>query len=130
MEIDKLLAAKFIREVKYLNWLANMVVAPKKNGKWRVCVNYTNLNDIYSKDNFLLPHIDQIFNATARHGMFTFLDVFFEYHQIPMFQPNEEKTIFITPQGLYCYKVMLFGLKNVDASYQRLMTKMFNSLIS
>lgn len=80
MEIEELLATKFIREVKYLNWLANIVVAPKKNGMWRVYVNYNNLNDVCSKDSFLLPQIDQIVNATAGHGMFTFLDVFFKYH--------------------------------------------------
>ena len=47
-----------------------------------------------------------------------------------MFQPDEEKTAFVTPYGLYCYKVMPFGLKNVRAIYQRLMTKIFKPLIS
>ena len=61
--------------------------------------------------------------------MHSFLDAFSRYHQIPMYPPNEEKIAFITPHGLYCYKVMSFGLKNVGATYQRLMTKIFKPLI-
>ena len=61
--------------------------------------------------------------------MVSFIDVFFGYHQIPMFQPNEENTVFVTPHGLYCYKVMPFGFKNVGATYQRLMRKFFKPLI-
>lgn len=54
-KINKLLIAEFIKEVKYPDWLANVVVVPKTLGKWRVCVDYTNLNDAYPKDNFPLP---------------------------------------------------------------------------
>lgn len=61
--------------------------------------------------------------------MLSFIDAFFGYHQILMFQPDEENTTFVTPHGLYCYKVMPFGLKNVGTTYQRLMTKIFKSLI-
>ena len=64
-EIDKLLEAKFIREVDYPDWLANVVVVPKKEGKWRVCVDYTNLNNACPKDSFPLPRIDQIVDSTA-----------------------------------------------------------------
>ena len=106
-----------------------MVVVPKKDGKWWVCVYYTNLNDSCPKDSFPLPRIDQIVDATVGNGMFSFIDAFSGYHQIPMFQSDEEKTTFVTPHGLYCYKVMPFGLKNVDATYQRLMTKIFKPLI-
>ena len=61
--------------------------------------------------------------------MLSFIDAFFGYHQIPMFQLDKEKTTFVTPHGLYCYKVMSFELKNVGATYQRLMTKIFKTLI-
>lgn len=105
------------------------MVVPKKEGKWRVCVVYTNLNDACHKDSFPLPRIDQIVDATARHEMLSFLDAFSGYHQIPMAPEDEEKTAFISPHGLYCYKVMPFGLKNVGATYQRLITNIFKPLI-
>ena len=128
-EVDNLLKAGLIREVKYPEWLANVVVVPKKGGKWRVCVDYTDLNDACPKDSFPLPRIDQIVDASVGHDMLSFLDAFSGYHQIPMYPPNVEKTSFITPHGLFCYIVMPFGLKNAGATYQRLVTKMFRSLL-
>ncbi|RVW65915.1 Retrovirus-related Pol polyprotein from transposon 17.6 [Vitis vinifera] len=78
---------------------------------------------------FSLTRIDQIVDSTSGQGMLSFLDAFSGYHQIPMSPDDEEKTAFITPHGLYCYKVMPFGLKNAGATYQRLMTKIFKPLI-
>ncbi|RVX19372.1 Transposon Ty3-I Gag-Pol polyprotein [Vitis vinifera] len=129
-EMEKLLEAGFIREVEYPEWLSNVVMVPKKGGKWRVCVDYTNLNDACPKDSFPLPRIDQIVDVTSGHEVLSFLDAFFGYHQIPMAPDDEEKTSFITPHGLCCYRVMPFGLKNARATYQRLMTKIFKPLIS
>ena len=105
------------------------MVVPKKGNKWRVCVDYTDLNDACQKDNFPLPLIDLIMDASAGHSMLSFLNAFSGYHQIPMHPPDAEKTSFITPHGLYCYNVMPFGLKNVGATYQRLVTKMFRPLL-
>ena len=109
-ELDNLLSVGFIREVKYPEWLANVVVVPKKGGKWRVCVDYTDLNEACLKDSFPLPLIDQIVVASTRHGMLSFLDVFFGNHQIPMHSPDVENTTFIMPHRLYYYSVMPFGL--------------------
>ena len=95
-EVDNLLGAGFIKEVKYLEWLANVVVVLKKEGKWCVCVDYTNLNEACSKDSFPLPCIDQIIDVVAGHGILSFLDTFFEYHQIPMHSPDLEKTTIFT----------------------------------
>ena len=128
-KVDNILKAGFIREVKYPEWLANVAVVPKKWGKWRVCVDYTDLNDACPKDNFPLPRIDHIVDASARHGMLSFLDAFSGYHQIPMHPLGIKKTYFITPHGLFCYNVMPFGLKNARATYQRLVTKMFRPLL-
>ena len=130
IEVDNLLQSRFIRAVKYPEWLANVVVVPKKGNKWRECVDYTDLNDAYPKDSFPLPRIDQIVDASAGHGILSFLDAFSGYHQIPMHPPDAEKTSFITPHGLYCYNVMPFELKNVGATYQRLVKKMFRPLLS
>ena len=110
-EVDNFLRAGFIIEVKYPEWLANVVVVPKKGGRWRVCVDYTNLNEACSKDSFPLPRIDQIVDASTEYGMLSFLDAFFGYHQIPMHLLDAEKTTFITPHGLYSYNVMPFSLK-------------------
>ena len=128
-EVHNLLHNGFIRAVKYLEWLANVVVVPKKGNKWRVCVDYTHLNEACPKNSFPLPHIDHIVDASAGHGMLSFLDAFSGYHQIPMHPLDAEKTSFITPHGLYCYNVMPFGLKNAGATYQRLVTKMFRLLL-
>ena len=94
-----------------------------------MCVDYTDLNDACPKDSFPLPRIDQIADASAGHGMLSFLDAFSGYHQIPMYLSNAEKTSFITPHGLFFYNVMPFELKNVGATYQRLVTKMFRPLL-
>ena len=103
------------------------MVVKKKNGKWRVCVDFTNLNKACPKDSFPLPKIDQMIDATAGHDWMSFLNAYRDYHQIPMSGPDQEKTAFITPQGIYCYKVMPFGLKKAGATYQWLVTKMFQA---
>lgn len=92
-------------------------------------MDYTNLNDACPKESFSLSWIDQIVDSTAEHEMLSSLDVFSGYHQIPMAIVDEEKIVFIMPHGLYYYKVMPFGLKNAEATYQRLMTKIFKPLI-
>ena len=116
-------------EVKYPKWLANVVVVPKKGGKWRVCVDYIDLNKACLKDSFPLPRIDQIVDAVAGHEILSFMDAFSRYHQIPLHPPDIEKMVFITPHGLYCYDMMPFGLKNAGANYQRLVTKIFRLLL-
>ena len=106
-----------------------MVVVPKRGGKWRVCVDYTDLNKACPKDIFPLPRIDHIVDATARHDIFSFLDAFSGYRQIPMHPLDAKKTTFIVPHELYCYNVMSFGLKNARAAYQRIVTRVFQPLI-
>nr|CAN78757.1 hypothetical protein VITISV_035650 [Vitis vinifera] len=87
------------------------------------------IREVSYPDCFPLPRIDQIVDSTSGQRMLSFLDAFSGYHQIPMSPDDEEKTAFITPHGLYYYKVMPFGLKNAGATYQRLMTKIFKPLI-
>jgi ribonuclease HI len=128
-EVEKLLTAGFIREVFYPDWLANVVMVKKANGKWRMCVDFTDLNKACPKDSFPLPRIDQLVDSTAGHRLLTFMDAFSGYNQIMMDDTDQEKTSFITSKGLFCYKVMPFGLKNAGATYQRLMNKMFHHQI-
>ena len=106
-----------------------MVVVPKKNGKWQVCLDYTNLNDACLKDTFLLPRIDQIVDATTGHEILSFLDAYSGYNQISMYSSGEAKIALITPYDMYCYKVMPFGLKNVGATYQHMISRVFELLL-
>lgn len=124
-EVDWLLGAGSIAEVRYPEWLANLVVVKKKNGKWRVCVDFTDLNKACPKDSYPLPNIDRLVESTAGNEMLTFMDAFSRYNQVMMHPNDREKTAFITDRGTYCYKVMPFGLKNAGATYQRLVNKMF-----
>ena len=107
-EVRKLLEADFIQEVYYPDWLANVVMVKKANGKWRMCVDFIDLNRACLKDSYPLPRIDTLVDSTARHELLSFVDSFSGYNQI---------------------KVMLFGLKNAGATYQRLMNKMFTHQI-
>ncbi|XP_013732945.1 uncharacterized protein LOC106436528 [Brassica napus] len=117
-EVERLLAAGSITEVRCLEWLANPVVVKKKNGKWRVCVDFTDLNKACPKDSYLLPQIDRLVESTAGNELLTFMDAFSGYNQIMMYPDDREKTAFITDRGTYCNKVMPFGLKNACATYQ------------
>ena len=103
------------------------MVVKKKTGKWRVCVDFTDLNKACPKDPFPMPKIDQLVDATVGHPRMSFLDAFQGYHQIPLATDDQEKTVFVTPIRNYHYKVMPFGLKNAGSTYQRMMTKMFES---
>ena len=121
--MNKLKQARAIKKVFYPEWLANTVVVKKKNGKWWICVDFTDLNKAYPKDSFPMPRIDQLVDATIGHPQMSFLDAFQGYHQIPLALCDQEKIAFVTPTGHYHYKVMPFGLKNAGFTYQRMMTR-------
>ena len=101
----------------------------KANGSWKMCVDFTDLNKACPKDSYPLPRIDTLVDSTTRHQLLSFIDAFSGYNQIKMGKSDQEKTSFVTSQGLFCYKVMPFGLKNAGATYQRLMNKMFSHQI-
>ena len=128
-KVAKLKQVRAIKEVFYPEWLANTVVVKKKSGKWRVCVDFMDLNKTCPKDPFPMPKIDQLVDATVGHPRMSFLDVFQGYHQIPLALDDQGKTALVTPIGNYHYKVMSFGLKNAKSTYQRMMTRMFESLL-
>jgi hypothetical protein len=108
-EIHKLLAAGFIKEVFHPEWLANPVLVRKKDGKWRMCVDYTGLNKACPKVPYPLPRIDQIVDSTAGCETLSFLNAYSGYHQIKMKESDQLMTSFITPFGMYCYTTMPFG---------------------
>ena len=124
-EVLKLQEASFIREVYYPEWLANVVMVKKASGKWRMCVDFTDLNKACPKDSYPFRRVDVLVDSTAKHQLLSFMDAFSGYNQIRMHEDDQEKTSFVTSQGLFCYRVMAFGLKNASATYQRLMNRMF-----
>ena len=81
-EVQKLIIVQFIWEVYYPDWLTNVVMVKKANGKWRMCVNFTNLNKAYPKDSYPLPRINQLVDSTAGHQLLSFMDAFSGYNQI------------------------------------------------
>ena len=87
-EVQKLLEADFIREVYYPNWLANVVMVKKANGKWRMCLDFANLNKACPKDSYPLPRIDTVVDSTAGHQLLSFMDAFSGYNQIKMEETN------------------------------------------
>src|SRR6266511_766378 len=80
-ELTKLTVANFIKEVYHPNWLANPILVKKKNGKWRMCVDYTDLNKACPKNLFGLPRIDQVVDSTAGSELLCFLVAYSGYHQ-------------------------------------------------
>jgi hypothetical protein len=129
VELRKLLEDGFIKEVFHPTWLANLVLVKKKNGKWRMCVDYTGLNKAGPKVPFPLPRIDQIVDSTTGCELLCFHDAYSTYHQIKMKESDQLATSFITPFGMFCYVTMPFGLRNAGATYQRCMQHVFGDHI-
>jgi hypothetical protein len=129
VELLKLLVAGFIKEVFHPTWLANPVLVKKKNGKWRMYVDETNINKACPKVPFPLPRIDQIVDSTAGCELLCFLDAYSGYHQIKMKESDQLATSFITPFRMYCHVTMPFGLRNAGATYQQCMQHVFGDHI-
>jgi hypothetical protein len=120
-EVRRLLDTGFIRELTYPEWLANIVMV-KKNKRWWMCTDFTDLDKCCPKDDFPLPRIDKIVDVAVASEMMVLLDCFSEYHQIWLHTEDEKKTSFITPFGTYCYIRMPEGFHNAGPTFCR-MTK-------
>lgn len=128
-EVKKLLQARFIREIAYPTWLANVVMVKKANEKWRIYVDFTDLNRACPKDCYPLSKISTLVDATSGYKTLSFLDAFSSYHQIRMCEADKKHTSFQAAGKRLCYNVMPFGLKNAGATYQRMMDKVFKEQI-
>ncbi|GJU43208.1 reverse transcriptase domain-containing protein [Tanacetum coccineum] len=122
-EVEKLVDAGIMKEVHYHSWLSNQVMVKKHDGTWRMCVDFKDLNNACPKDCYPLPEIDWKVESLCGYSFKCFLDAYKGYHQIKMAKEDEEKTAFITSQGIFCYSKMPFGLKNAGSTYQRLVDK-------
>lgn len=87
-EVEKLVTAGFMRKVYYPDWLANVVMVRKPNGKWRMCVDFTDFNKACVKDSFSLPIIDMLVDSTVGHQVLSFMDAFSGYNQIKMHESD------------------------------------------
>jgi hypothetical protein len=125
-EVQRLQDAKVIREVKYPVWLAYTVPMKKKNGKWMMFVDFTDLNKPCKKDDFPLERIDKIVDDAANSEMLSLLVMFSGYHQIRVRKEDEEKTSFITPFGTFCFVRMTEGLKNAGCTFSRMIAIVFH----
>ncbi|PKI45540.1 hypothetical protein CRG98_034058, partial [Punica granatum] len=128
-EVVKQINAGFLEVCNYFEWVANIVPVEKKDGRVRVCIDYRDFNKASPKDNFPLPHIDILVDNTARHNQFSFMDGFSGYNQIRKAEEDKIKTTFITTWGIFCYKVMPFGLKKAEATYQWIMVTLFHDMM-
>ncbi|GJV49513.1 reverse transcriptase domain-containing protein [Tanacetum coccineum] len=128
-EVEKLVNAGIMKEVHYHSWLSNPVMVKKHDGTWRMCVDFKDLNNACPKDCYPLPEIDWKVESLCGYSFKCFLDAYKGYHQIKMAKEDEEKTAFITSQGIFCYSKMPFGLKNAGSTYQRLVDKAFQRQI-
>ena len=129
-ELQKLLNAGFIYPISDNEWVSSLVIVPKKNGKWRVCVDYRALNKETQKDHFPLPFIDQVLDNLTGKKYFSFLDGFNGYNQIQIAPQDQDKTTFTNPSGTFAYKVLPFGLCNALATFQRVVIGIFSDMVN
>jgi len=128
-ELVKLLKNKLI-EPSCSPWSSPVILVPKKNNKWRMCIDYRKLNNLTVKDAYSLPLIDDIlFSIGKKIKVFSTIDLFSGFHQIPMNKEDIPKTSFTTIYGNYQFKVMPFGLCNAPGTFQREMNRIFFPLI-
>nr|GEV00773.1 reverse transcriptase domain-containing protein [Tanacetum cinerariifolium] len=128
-EVEKLVDASIMKDVHYHSRLSNPVMVKKHDGSWRTCVDFKDLDKACPKNGYPLLEMDWKVESLCGYPFKYFLDAYKGYNQIKMAKEDEEKTTFITSQGILCYSKMRFGLKNARATYQRLLDKAFQKQI-
>ncbi|CAA0807105.1 Unknown protein, partial [Striga hermonthica] len=103
VEVDKLLKAGNIKEIQFPEWISNTVMVRKALNKWRMCIDFRDLNLACPKDHYPLPRIDQLVDSTAGCELLSMMDASQRYHQIPLAPEDQSKVSFVTSKGMYCY---------------------------
>ena len=124
-QVRDLLPQGFIRPSQSLYGVPVLFV-PKKDGRWRMCIDYRALNRKMVKDIYPLPRIDTLLDRLGEVNVFTKLDLAYGYHQIAMDEGSIYSTIFTTHLGQWKFLVMLFGLCNAPETFQRVMNRVFS----
>jgi hypothetical protein len=124
-ELQKLLDVNFIYLISYSQWVSPIVIVPKKNGKWCICVDYRELNKTTLKDYFPLPFIDQVLDTLAGKKYLSFLYGFSSYNQIHIAPEDHDKKTLTCPWGKFSYRVFPFGLCNSPTTFQRAVLAIF-----
>ncbi|GJZ69620.1 reverse transcriptase domain-containing protein, partial [Tanacetum coccineum] len=127
--IPRTIMAGILRKVKHQTWVANPIMVKKSDGGWRICVDFTNINKACLKDYYPLLEIEWKVESLLGFRLKGFLDAYKGYHHIQMAEGDEDKMAFFAGEGVFCYRKMPFGLKNVRATYQRLVDKVFHDQI-
>ena len=109
-------------------WASNVVLVKKKDGSYRCCIDYRQLNNVTKKDAYPLPRIDSCLGALSGSAWFSTIDLRSPYHQVGVSPADVDKTAFICPRGMYCFRTMPFRLCNAGATFQRLMDLIMSGL--
>lgn len=109
-------------------WSSPVVLVKKKDGTLRFCVDYRKLNSVTKKDVYPFPRIDDSLGRLRRAKYFSSIDLRSGYWQIEVDERDREKTAFVTPDGLYEFKVLPFGLCSAPATFQRMMDSVLTGL--
>ena len=117
-----------IVETSNSSWAAPIVLVQKKDGTLRFCVDYRKLNAISKVDPYPMPRIDELLDKLGKAKFLTTLDLSRGYWQVPVAESSKEKTAFITPQGLFQFTTMPFGLQGAPATFQRMMDQLLSGL--
>ncbi|GBM30716.1 Transposon Ty3-I Gag-Pol polyprotein [Araneus ventricosus] len=126
-EVQKMLKEDVINSSES-PWSSPVVLVKKKNGEWRFCVDYRRLNKVTKKDLYPLPRIDDALDYLAGARIFSMMDLKSGYWQVELDDKDREKTAFVTPDGLFEFKVMPFGLFNAPATFERMMDSVLRGL--
>ncbi|UYV66446.1 hypothetical protein LAZ67_4001706 [Cordylochernes scorpioides] len=126
-EVDKMLKSGIVKPSDS-PWSSPVVLVKKKDGTWRFCVDYRRLNKITRKDVYPLPRIDDTLDSLKGASVFSTMDLKSGYWQIEVDEADREKTAFVTPDGLFEFKVMPFGLCNAPATFERIMDNLLRGL--
>jgi len=126
-KVDEMLKDRIIRP-SFSPWASPVVLVKKKSGDHRFCVDYRRLNDVTKRDQYPLPLIDDVFDRLAGSRYFSSLDLASGYWQVPVAAKDQEKTAFVTSDGLYEFLRLPFGLSNAPATFSRLMDRVLGCL--